>query len=106
MEKKKPKPEGVAFIYKESEPVHMFFGLTYASYQVLPRSILQSAPLWWQRRFVKLMEEMGAMCEGLPDMPGTYAVQPRNAKGRFTKDPYCDYDRGRRKIQLRRINHD
>ena len=106
MKNKKQKSEDVAWIYKESEPVHLYFGLTYSSYLVLPRSILQSAPAWWQERFVKLMEEMDAMCEGLPNMPGTYAVQPRDLKGRFTKDPYCDYDRGRRKIQLRRINHD
>lgn len=106
MKNKEKNTEGVAFIYKESEPVHLYFGLTYSSYQVLPRSILQSAPLWWQKRFVKLMEELDAMCEGLPNMPGTYAVQPRDDKGRFTKDPYCDYDRGRRKITLRRINHD
>jgi len=108
MEVKSTKKEElpVAWIYKEQDPVHMFFGLSYASYQVLPRSILQSAPAWWQKRYVKLMEELDAMCEGLPDMPGSYAVQVRDEKGRFTKDPYCDYERGRRVVLLKRINHD
>lgn len=103
MKKKKALP--MAFLYKDNEPVHLFFGLSYASYQVLPRSILQSAPLWWQRRYIKLMEELDAMCEGLHDMPETYTVQVRGEKGRFTKDPYCDYERGRRIIQLKRIEH-
>jgi hypothetical protein len=43
----------------ETEPdaVHGFFGLTYASYLVLPRVLLQSMPDEWQSRFVKLVEE-------------------------------------------------
>jgi hypothetical protein len=39
-------------------PVHSFFGLTYSSYQVVPRVLAQSMPHGWQARFVTLMEEM------------------------------------------------
>lgn len=39
-------------------PVHSFFGLTYSSYQVVPRVLAQSMPHEWQARFVACMEEM------------------------------------------------
>ncbi len=102
---KQPTPPDVAWIYKEQDPVHMFFGLSYASYQVLPRSILQSDPAWWQKRYVKLMEELEAMCEGLSDMPERYVVQVRDERGWFTEDPYCAYERGGRVVPLKRIKH-
>ena len=38
--------------------VHAWFGLSYANYLVLPRSVLQSMPDEWQRRFTSLMDEM------------------------------------------------
>jgi len=32
------------------EPLHNWFELTYAQYLTIPRSILQSMPVEWQRR--------------------------------------------------------
>lgn len=43
----------------EHEAIHGWFGLTYANYLVIPRSVLQSMPDEWQQRFVGCLEEMG-----------------------------------------------
>lgn len=43
----------------DTQPVHSFFGLTYANYLVLPRSVMQSMPVGWQQDMVKLLEEAG-----------------------------------------------
>lgn len=41
-----------------SESIHGYFGLSYANYLVLPRSLLQSMPDEWQRRFVTELREL------------------------------------------------
>jgi hypothetical protein len=41
------------------EDIHSHFGLTYANYLVLPRTLLQSMPPEWQHRFVTCLQEMG-----------------------------------------------
>lgn len=43
---------------QQDGPVHSFFGLSYSSYQVVPRVLAQSMPHEWQARFVQCMEEM------------------------------------------------
>ena len=40
----------------DPEPVHTFFGLSYASYYVINRTVLQSMPVEWQRQWCKLAE--------------------------------------------------
>lgn len=44
----------------EPEPIHAHFGLTYANYLVMPRTLLQSMPVEWQRPFVALLEQFDA----------------------------------------------
>ncbi len=39
------------------DPMHGWFGLSYASYLVLPRSLIQEMPEEWQKRMVELLEE-------------------------------------------------
>lgn len=39
-------------------PVHTWFGLTYANYLALPRSLMQSMPVAWQERMVAVLEEL------------------------------------------------
>jgi hypothetical protein len=39
-------------------PIHGHFGLTYANYLVIPRSLLQSMPEQWQQQFVDLVDEL------------------------------------------------
>lgn len=57
------------------DPVHEFFGLTYSSYQVVPRVLAQSMPHDWQARFVACMEEMEAAFRHI-ETPECYDVQP------------------------------
>lgn len=85
---------------KYEEIIHDWFELSYASYLVLPRSILQSAPEKWQIKFVRLLNELEDMGFKCPEEGKTYAVNIRNDKtGRFTNDIYMDYERGRRIIK-------
>lgn len=63
--------------------IHSAFGLSYASYLVIPRSVLQAMPYEWQEQFV-------AMIKQLPDTP-EYDVLRRNERGRFMPDPLADY---------------
>jgi hypothetical protein len=42
----------------DHEAIHLWFGLTYANYLVVPRSVLQSMPDEWQARFVGCLREM------------------------------------------------
>lgn len=38
--------------------VHRYFGLTYANWLILPRTVMQDMPTVWQDKFVELLEEM------------------------------------------------
>lgn len=73
------------------DPVHIWFGLTYCAYFVMPRLALQAMPLEWQERFVALMDEADEMGLETPE----YSVNRRDEKGRFIKDPWVNYRRGR-----------
>jgi len=80
----------------DHEPIHEWFGLSYSNYLVLPRSVLQSAPIELQERIVACLKELvGAFGE---DPFGEYRVR-RMEGGRFVRDAFADYERGRRKIQ-------
>lgn len=80
-----------------NEPIHYFFGLSYSSYLVLRRSVLQSAPVEWQRKFVALLEDLDEMFSD-EYTDGEFVVQMRDKKGRFVADGLADYERGRRQI--------
>lgn len=47
-----------ALIEGDDQAIHSFFGLSYSTYLVLHRSLLQSMPGEWQSRFVALLEQM------------------------------------------------
>ena len=76
--------------FRHDSHVHLWFGLTYASYLVLPRSLLQEMPVEWQKRFVDCLKEMGETFEQEND---NYAVNLRDDNGRFIKDPLSQYRR-------------
>ena len=80
--------------------IHEWFELTYASYLVLPRSVLQSATLEWQQRFVDCLNELEGSFGNVPQ-GGTYDVRLRGRNGRFMHDPFRAYERGRRRISHR-----
>lgn len=79
-----------ANLYPE-HPVHVWFGLTYSSYLVIPRLALQEMPVEWQRRLVDLLEE-GHDVHGM-STPADYQVTRRTG-GRYRRDPWADYRRG------------
>lgn len=56
-----------------AEDVHTYFGLSYANYLVLPRTLLQSMPQEWQARFVTLVDELHDAFEHVKQAP-TYQV--------------------------------
>lgn len=82
---------GNRLIYANS-PVWDWFELSYASYLVLPRSLLCGMPVEWQERMVALLSEMEDTYE-----PGAindnYTVIVRAKDGRTYKDPWRDYRR-------------
>jgi hypothetical protein len=87
-----------------AEEIHSWFGLTYANYLVLPRSVLQSMPDEWQSGFVAMLRDL-EVAYGHLDWP-EYAVNARGDGGRFIKDPIPHYNRGRTRIEPRQSGDD
>ncbi len=80
-----------------NEPIHLWFELSYAQYLTIPRSVLQSMPVEWQRRFVECLEQMDETIDWRPKK-GCYWVKLKDNDGRFAHDELQDYERGRRRI--------
>jgi len=83
---------------EHKDKIHDYFGLTYSSYLVLQRSILQSMPNDWQEEFVRLLSELEESTKNLKELPSGYWVRARDKDNKFAIDPYCDYDSGRRRV--------
>ena len=83
----------------EDDYIHNWFGLTYANYLVLPRSILQSMDAEWQKKMVNLLNEMEDKMreEGLEFTPN-YSVNAKDSNGKYIKDPYRYYWRNNNRI--------
>jgi hypothetical protein len=47
-------------VLADAPDIHTWFGLTYSNYLVLPRTLLQSMPDAWQRRFTAMLGELDA----------------------------------------------
>jgi len=92
-------------VNEQTYDIHTYFSLSYANFLVLPRSVLQSMPDEWQRRFVGCLDELTRASHGSPDYepPPGYRVQPTDERGRMipwsaVKVPH--YQRGRTRIRL------
>jgi len=85
----------------DKEIIHDYFGLSYANYLVLPRSVLQSMPDEWQEEFVELLNQIPGILGTEFEPEGGYDVRARDEEGRFTKDPFSNYERGRRRLKLK-----
>lgn len=73
---------------KDAGTVHGMFSCSYANYLVLPRSVLQDAPVEWQKKFTDVMEELWDSA----DWPNQkYTVTARDKRGRFAPDPLSNY---------------
>ncbi len=72
------------------EPVHQFFGLSYSSYLVIPRTLLEQMPVKWQQAFVFLLDQANDYFDGIPDV--RYSVHARHeSTGKFIMDPLANY---------------
>jgi hypothetical protein len=80
---------GVSYDNRRNGPMHGWFSLSYASYLVVPRSVIQSMPVEWQERCVALLEELNESHGS--HLHGDYAVNLRGSGGRFQQDPLADY---------------
>lgn len=76
------------------EDVSLFFSLSYASYLVLPRLVMEGMPGTWQEKFVALLNECGDRF-GHAYGSNQYKVKLRDGHGGFGADPLADYRRGR-----------
>ncbi|WP_409174389.1 hypothetical protein [Brevibacillus fortis] len=94
---------------KRERDIHEWFELTYSQYLTIPRSVLQSMPVTWQKKFVVLLDELDET-QWLSLLPKDtcYRVELRQTKdsldgrgwkwGSKVSDPLADYQRGRRNI--------
>jgi hypothetical protein len=85
-------------------PVHLWFGLTYSNYLVLPRTLLQSMPVEWQTAFTDLLDELTVAFAHVDqtefyDVTAGYETEDENGDPEFapytTGDPIPHYNRGR-----------
>ena len=87
----------------DAEAVHGWFGLSYANYAVLPRTLLQSMPEDWQCQFVALMDVFDTTWANLPDgfLPRGYRVQPTVGGKLVSWNEFRlpHYSRGRARVQ-------
>lgn len=95
------------------ESIHNWFELSYAQYLTIPRSVLQSMPEEWQARFVQCLKELDESIDWRP-AKGYYRVELCELNevwdedqecyvqewGQILKDPFMDYERGRRRVPL------
>jgi len=81
----------------DPEPIHGWFELSYSSYFAMQRTVLQSMPADWQRLFVELLEAIERTLD-LTGVPDRFRVQAVDERGKSIRDPFRDYERGRRRI--------
>lgn len=72
------------------DDVSLWFELSYAQYLTIPRSVLEAMPMQWQLRFVRCLRELDETFEWRP-LEGRYWCLLRDARGRFTDDPWMQY---------------
>lgn len=70
------------------QDVHAWFELSYSSYLVLPRSLMQEMPAAWQHAMVALLERMR---EEFPGEHSSYTVLKKGERNRFERDPLRRY---------------
>jgi hypothetical protein len=76
-----------------SESIHSFFGLSYANYLVVPRTLLQSMPDEWQYKFVELLHEMWREFPQV-DLPNYYVQALARDIQRITEYIECEDCKG------------
>lgn len=71
-------------------PMHTWFGLTYSSYLVLPRPLVQCMPTRWQKQLVKLLNEIqNDMADHIERYEDDYIVLLRSKLSDGEYDEFC-----------------
>jgi hypothetical protein len=85
-----------------AQDIHTWFGLSYANYLVLPRTLLQSMPAEWQHRFVGCLKEFDAAFAGVAQAHA-YTVTPGNERelGGLRDDQLADLGFERKRTPCR-----
>lgn len=83
----------IDYLEKEADPLSLWFELSYAQFLTVPRLVMESMPLDWQRKMAVLLEEMDETFDWRPH-EGRYWVMLRDGKGHFTHAPLNDYRYG------------
>lgn len=79
-------------IYHES-PINVWFELSYAQFLTVPRLVIESMPIEWQKKMAELLIELDDTFDWRPK-EGRYWVRLKDAKGRFCDAPLGDYRYG------------
>jgi hypothetical protein len=74
-------------------PIHDWFELSYAQFLTVPRLVMESMPLEWQRKMADLLTEMDGTFDWRPP-EGRYWVKLKGSDGRYTDAPLDDYRHG------------
>lgn len=88
---------GIERVVEDLEPMHGWFGLSYANYLVLERSLIQSMPAEWQRRLLECLDDLHERFDGVERAAG-FQVRAVDVSGRFMRDPIPHYNRGRTRV--------
>ena len=89
-----PFAEGEAGGDPREGPMHDWFGLSYSSYLVLPRVVIQSMPIAWQVQFVGLLDAARSACEAAGvALAESYYVKLIGADGRLAEEDLPHYRR-------------
>lgn len=78
------------FYGESSEPISLWFELSYAQYLTVPRSVMQAMPLEWQKRMAVCLAELDETIDWRPK-EGRYWVRLKDDKGRYLTDPLQEY---------------
>ena len=78
---------------KSDDPINQWFELTYAQFLTVPRLVMQSMSIGWQRKMAVLLQEMDETFDWRPK-EGKYWVKLKDDSGRFCHAPLADYRRG------------
>lgn len=73
-------------------PIHVFFELSYSSYLVIPRTLLEGMPEDWQHKFVSLLQDMEKVYDN-DKIRDTYNVHLMDAESKVIQDCFADYRR-------------
>jgi len=76
-----------------SSPIAYYFELSRASFLTVPRLVMESMPIEWQRDMAELLNQLDETFDWRPS-EGRYWVKLRDNSGRFTEAPLADYRHG------------